>query len=85
MESHREARLWNEVFNVAQHKLGIPSGTVRADYRTAVPGRVKVGYQRADVPRRLLAAVAQRRDKPSIRLRETGKMSFVDRIIRPFE
>ena len=30
MESHREARLWNEAFNLAQDALGIPRGTVRA-------------------------------------------------------
>jgi malate synthase len=30
MESHREARLWNDAFNLAQDFLGIPRGTVRA-------------------------------------------------------
>jgi malate synthase len=30
MESHREARLWNDVFNAAQDGLGIPRGTIRA-------------------------------------------------------
>jgi malate synthase len=30
MESHREARLWNEVFVAAQEWLGIPRGTIRA-------------------------------------------------------
>ncbi len=30
MESHLEARLWNEVFTAAQDALGIPRGTVRA-------------------------------------------------------
>jgi hypothetical protein len=30
MESHLEARLWNDVFNFAQDKLGIPRGTIRA-------------------------------------------------------
>jgi malate synthase len=30
MESHLEARLWNDVFVAAQHRLGIPQGTVRA-------------------------------------------------------
>ncbi|MET8554397.1 malate synthase A [Streptomyces sp. NPDC004959] len=29
-ESHLEARLWNDVFTLAQEKLGIPHGTVRA-------------------------------------------------------
>ncbi len=30
MESHREARLWNDVFVFAQDALGIPQGTIRA-------------------------------------------------------
>lgn len=30
MESHLEARLWNDVFNFAQDKIGIPRGTIRA-------------------------------------------------------
>ncbi|KAI9266723.1 malate synthase A [Phascolomyces articulosus] len=29
MESHLEARLWNEIFNVAQDTLSIPRGTIR--------------------------------------------------------
>jgi malate synthase len=30
MESHLEARLWNDVFNFAQDELGIPRGAIRA-------------------------------------------------------
>jgi malate synthase len=30
MESHLEARLWNDVFNVAQDTLGIPRGSIKA-------------------------------------------------------
>jgi malate synthase len=30
LESHREARLWNDVFTHAQETLGIPHGTIRA-------------------------------------------------------
>jgi malate synthase len=30
MESHLEARLWNDVFGVAQSALGLPRGTIRA-------------------------------------------------------
>ncbi|OJJ43024.1 hypothetical protein ASPZODRAFT_136561 [Penicilliopsis zonata CBS 506.65] len=30
MESHREARLWNDVFNLAQDYIGMPRGTIRA-------------------------------------------------------
>src|SRR3954447_6243491 len=30
MESHLEARLWNDIFVFAQEKLGIPRGTIRA-------------------------------------------------------
>ena len=30
LESHLEARLWNDVFRAAQDRLGIPRGTIRA-------------------------------------------------------
>ncbi len=30
LESHLEARIWNDVFNLAQEELGIPRGTIRA-------------------------------------------------------
>jgi malate synthase len=30
MESHLEARLWNDVFNFAQDAIGVPRGTIRA-------------------------------------------------------
>jgi len=30
LESHLEARLWNDVFNLAQDALGLPRGTIRA-------------------------------------------------------
>ncbi|MCA9917573.1 MAG: malate synthase A, partial [Anaerolineales bacterium] len=30
LESHHEARLWNDVFVLAQDKLGVPQGTIRA-------------------------------------------------------
>jgi malate synthase len=30
MESHLEARIWNEVFTFAQKELGVPHGTIRA-------------------------------------------------------
>ncbi|KAJ3178859.1 hypothetical protein HDU85_005053 [Gaertneriomyces sp. JEL0708] len=29
MESHLEARLWNDIFNLAQDMLGVPRGTIR--------------------------------------------------------
>jgi malate synthase len=30
LESHREARLWNDVFTMAQEALGVPHGSIRA-------------------------------------------------------
>ena len=30
LQSHLEARWWNEVFNLAQDELGIPRGSIRA-------------------------------------------------------
>ena len=30
LESHQEARLWNDVFTFAQKEVGIPEGTIKA-------------------------------------------------------
>jgi malate synthase len=30
LQSHKEARLWNDIFNIAQDRLEIPRGTIRA-------------------------------------------------------
>ncbi len=30
MESHLEARLWNDIFKLAQDELGVPQGTIKA-------------------------------------------------------
>jgi malate synthase len=30
MESHLEARIWNDAFKLAQDELGIPQGAIRA-------------------------------------------------------
>ena len=30
MESHLEARIWNDAFKMAQDELGMPQGTIRA-------------------------------------------------------
>ena len=30
LESHLEARLWNDIFNLAQDKLGVPRGSIKA-------------------------------------------------------
>jgi len=30
LESHLEARLWNDIFNMAQDEMGIPQGTIKA-------------------------------------------------------
>lgn len=35
LESHREARVWNDVFNMAQDLLGTPRGTIKATGRAA--------------------------------------------------
>ena len=30
MESHLEARLWNDIFVMAQDHIGLPQGTIKA-------------------------------------------------------
>ena len=46
MESHREARLWNDVFVFAQDRLGIPRGTVRA---TALIETVPAAFEMEEI------------------------------------
>ena len=44
MESHLEARLWNDVFVLAQDRLGLPRGTIRATVLIETyPGRIRDG------------------------------------------
>ena len=44
IESHLEARLWNDVFNFAQDDLGIPRGSIRATVLIeTILGRVRDG------------------------------------------
>jgi malate synthase len=44
IESHREARLWNDVFNLAEDHLGLQRGTVKATVPDrAASGRVRDG------------------------------------------
>ena len=56
MESHLEARLWNDVFVAAQRELGIPQGTIKAtvlietDARRVRDGRDPVRAARALAP-----------------------------------
>ena len=35
MQSHLEARLWNDIFVMAQDEIGIPQGTVKSRLRRA--------------------------------------------------
>jgi malate synthase len=46
MESHLEARLWNEVFTEAQERLGIPHGSVRA---TALIETIPAAFEMAEI------------------------------------
>ena len=46
MESHLEARLWNDVFVHAQDALGIPQGTVRA---TVLIETIPAAFEMAEI------------------------------------
>lgn len=46
LESHLEARLWNDVFSAAEETLGIPHGTVRA---TALIGTVPAAFEMSEI------------------------------------
>lgn len=46
MESHLEARLWNEIFKLAQHDLGMPQGSIKA---TALIETVVAGFEMDEI------------------------------------
>ncbi|MDR0343188.1 MAG: malate synthase A [Nocardiopsaceae bacterium] len=46
IESHLEARLWNDVFNYAQDSLGIPRGTIRA---TVLIETIPAAFEMAEI------------------------------------
>ena len=46
LESHLEARLWNDVFTFAQDRLGIPQGTVRA---TVLIETIPAAFEMAEI------------------------------------
>jgi malate synthase len=46
MESHLEARLWNDIFVLAQQELGIPRGTIRA---TVLIETINAAYQMDEI------------------------------------
>ena len=49
MESHLEARLWNDVFNLAQDTVGIPRGMIRG---TVLIETILAGFEMDEVGRR---------------------------------
>ena len=55
MESHLEARLWNDVFNLAQDTLGIPRGTVRG---TVLIETILAAFEMDEVGLRSVLALA---------------------------
>ena len=46
LESHLEARLWNDVFNLVQDELGIPRGTIRA---TVLIETIPAGFEMDEI------------------------------------
>ncbi|MDP3773603.1 MAG: malate synthase A [Gemmatimonadales bacterium] len=46
LQSHLEARLWNDVFNLAQDHLGIPRGTIRA---TVLIETIHAGFEMHEI------------------------------------
>lgn len=54
MQSHLEARLWNDVFVEAQAELGVPHGSIRVSHPSLVPSKA----QQCCVSMSLHAAVA---------------------------
>ena len=54
MESHLEARLWNDVFNVAQDYIGMPRGTIRG---TVLIETIVAAFEMDEVSLRLLISL----------------------------
>lgn len=48
MESHLEARLWNDVFNLAQDWIAIPRGTIRG---TVLIETILAAFEMDEVPK----------------------------------
>ena len=46
LQSHLEARLWNDVFNLAQDHLGVPRGTIRA---TVLIETIHAGFEMHEI------------------------------------
>ncbi len=46
LESHLEARLWNDAFNIAQDTLGLPRGTIRA---TVLIETIPAAFEMAEI------------------------------------
>ena len=46
LESHKEARLWNDIFTYAEERLGIPYGTVRA---TVLIETIQAGFEMEEI------------------------------------
>jgi malate synthase len=46
LESHREARLWNDVFLMAQERLGLPTGTIKA---TVLIETITAGFEMDEI------------------------------------
>src|SRR5204863_9531997 len=46
MESHLEARIWNDAFKLAQDELGIPQGTIRA---TVLIETIPAGFEMDEI------------------------------------
>jgi malate synthase len=46
IESHLEARLWNDAFNIAQDSLGVPRGTIRA---TVLIETIPAAFEMAEI------------------------------------
>src|ERR671923_990509 len=62
-ESHLEARLWNDAFNLAQDALGIPRGTIRA---TVLIETIPAAFEMEEILYELLVRTCHRRGAHAI-------------------
>jgi malate synthase len=96
MESHHEARLWNDVFNYAQDMLAIPRGTIRA---TVLIETILAAFEMDEILYELrehaaglnagrwdyiFSAIKKFRENPDVHLPDRSQVTMTVPFMRPY-
>ena len=74
LESHQEARLWNDVFNVAQDFIGMPRGTIRS---TVLIETITAAFEMDEVSQFGAFSPSLNFSNPSSRLSTNSRITLV--------